>query len=431
MEITNQNAIIHLDADSFFASCEQATHPEYKGKPVITGKERGIVSAASYEAKAMGVSRGVPLWDVKKICPNAIIVPSDYETYSLFSKKIFSIMGRFTPQVEEYSIDEAFADLSGLRRSLKMSYPEIAIKIKETVEAELGLTVSVGLSVNKVLAKLASNWNKPSGFCHISLYDIDSYLLKVPSKKIWGIGPQTSNFLAKKGIQTASQFAQMSESWVMHNLTKPHQEIWRELNGQTVYQVETQIKNNYKSISKFKTFTPPKLDKEYILSQLSKNVENAFIKARRHNLVAGKITIALRSQDFYHTSIEGKFSRATAFPQEAMGIVSKMFNAIFRPGTLYRQSGVVISDLKDNDSFQLNLFEDPLTLKQKIVLHKKMDDLAEKYGKHTIYLGSSFYANHEETHLGSRGDIPQSKLSREGQIHKRKFINLPFLGTVE
>jgi DNA polymerase-4/DNA polymerase V len=94
-------AIVHLDADAFFASCEQAIHPEYRGKPVITGKERGIVAAASYEAKRLGIGRGTPLWEVKKICPEAIIVPSDYETYSLFSKRMFEIMRRFTSDVEE------------------------------------------------------------------------------------------------------------------------------------------------------------------------------------------------------------------------------------------------------------------------------------------------------------------------------------------
>ncbi len=109
-------AIMHVDADAFFASCEQAVHPELKGRPVITGKERGIVAAASYEAKAKGVSRGVRLADVKKICPDAVILPSDYETYSLFSVRMFEILRRFSPDVEEYSIDEAFVDLTGLRR---------------------------------------------------------------------------------------------------------------------------------------------------------------------------------------------------------------------------------------------------------------------------------------------------------------------------
>ena len=110
-------AILHLDADAFFASCEQAIHPELRGKPVITGKERGIVAAASYEAKARGVQRGVRLWDVKKLCPDAVILPSDYETYSLFSVRMFEILRRFSPDVEEYSIDEAFVDLTGLPRS--------------------------------------------------------------------------------------------------------------------------------------------------------------------------------------------------------------------------------------------------------------------------------------------------------------------------
>src|SRR3990172_3256646 len=107
-------AIVHIDGDAFFASCEQAVHPEYRDKPVVTGKERGIVAAASYEAKAKGVSRGVPLWEVKKLCPDAIILPSDYEKYSIFSKRMFAILRRFTPLVEEYSIDEAFVELTGL-----------------------------------------------------------------------------------------------------------------------------------------------------------------------------------------------------------------------------------------------------------------------------------------------------------------------------
>src|SRR5512137_2869283 len=107
-------AIMHIDADAFFASCEQAIHPELRGRPVITGKERGIVAAASYEAKARGVTRVVRLSDVRKLCPDAVIVPSDYETYSLFSLRMLEILRRFSHDVEEYSIDEAFVDLTGL-----------------------------------------------------------------------------------------------------------------------------------------------------------------------------------------------------------------------------------------------------------------------------------------------------------------------------
>src|SRR3990170_3829768 len=119
-------AIMHMDADAFFASCEQAVHPELKGRPVITGKERGIVAAASYEARAMGVKGGMRLFEAKKVCPDAVMLPSDYETYSLFSVRMFNILRRFSPDVEEYSIDEAFVDLTGLRRIHHTGYPEIS-----------------------------------------------------------------------------------------------------------------------------------------------------------------------------------------------------------------------------------------------------------------------------------------------------------------
>ena len=126
-------AIAHVDADAFFASVEQAVHPELKGRPVITGAERGIVAAASYEAKARGVKRGVPLHQVKQVCPECVLLPSDYETYSLYSKRIFAILRRFTPVVEEYSIDEAFCDLTGLRRLYRTNYRGIAARMKEEV----------------------------------------------------------------------------------------------------------------------------------------------------------------------------------------------------------------------------------------------------------------------------------------------------------
>ena len=149
-------AILHIDGDAFFASCEQSRNPALQGKPVITGKERGIVASMSYEAKRRGVTRAMRIRDAQALCPDAIVVPSDYETYSLLSKRMFAIVRRYTPDVEEYSIDECFADITGLQRPLKMSYPQIAARIKLTLDVELGFTFSVGLASSKVVAKLAS-----------------------------------------------------------------------------------------------------------------------------------------------------------------------------------------------------------------------------------------------------------------------------------
>src|SRR4051812_26108923 len=139
-------AVMHIDGDAFFASCEQARDPQLQGKPVITGKERGIAASMSYEAKARGVTRGMRLSEIKRLCPDAIILPSDYETYSLLSQRLFAIVRRVTPDVEEYSIDECFADLTGLRRPLRMPYVEMAAKIKHDLDTELGFTFSVGLA---------------------------------------------------------------------------------------------------------------------------------------------------------------------------------------------------------------------------------------------------------------------------------------------
>lgn len=126
----SDRSILHIDGDSFFASCEVAKNPALRGKPVVTGKERGIASSMTYEAKARGVSRAMSLRDILKICPDAIILPSDYETYSLYSKRMYEIVRRYTPEIEEYSIDECFADLTGMRRINNMSYQKMAECIK-------------------------------------------------------------------------------------------------------------------------------------------------------------------------------------------------------------------------------------------------------------------------------------------------------------
>ncbi|HBP87539.1 MAG TPA: hypothetical protein DD706_07575 [Nitrospiraceae bacterium] len=156
-------AILHIDGDAFFAAVEQSRDPALKGKPVVTGKERGIAASMSYEAKACGVTGGMRLSEIKRFCPQVVVLPSDFETYSLLSKRMFSIVRRYTSEVEGYSIDECFADITGLQRPLKGSYQQIAERIKHALDVELGFTFSVGLAPTKVVAKLGSKWEKPSG----------------------------------------------------------------------------------------------------------------------------------------------------------------------------------------------------------------------------------------------------------------------------
>lgn len=421
------SAILHIDADAFFASCEQAIRPELKGKPVITGKELGIVSAASYEAKARGVERAMRLFEVKRVCPDAVILPSDYETYSLFSVRMFEILRRFSPDVEEYSIDEAFVDLTGLRRSFHGSYEEIAKKIQEMVERELGITVSIGVSLSKVLAKIGSKHRKPKGLTLIPGREIHNYLSSLPVGKVWGIGANTSEFLKKFGRTTALQFASKDEAFIKRHLSKPYQEIWHELNGRSVYPVSTETKRNYQSISKTKTFTPPSDDEEFIFAQLSKNLENACIKVRRYDLAATRLIVFLRQQDFRDTGVELKASRPTAYPAELIESLKNGFREVYKPNTLYRSTGVVLAGLMPEKSVQYTLFDDVTRIEKMARIYGAVDELSERFGKHTIQHASSLPAKLQSQHEGERGDVAMRKTEIFKGENRRQRLGLPVL----
>lgn len=420
-------AILHLDADAFFASCEQAIHPELRGKPVITGKERGIVAAASYEAKDRGVKRGMRLFEAKKVCPDIIAVPSDYETYSLFSVRIFEILRRFSPDVEEYSIDEAFVDITGLRRKFHGPYSMIAGDIQKTVEKELGINVSVGVSISKVLAKAGSKHNKPHGLCIIPGRDIHNYLENLPIENVWGIGPNTSAFLRKFGITTALEFAGKDEDFIKKQLSKPYQEIWHELNGRSVYPVVTESKKSYQSISKTKTFTPPSSDKAFVFAQLSKNLENACIKTRRHKLAATKLVVFLRRQDFKNIGVEIKLSRSTAYPTELFASLRAGFNHIYIHNIPYRLTGVVLAGLLPENREQLTLFDDTAKIEKMTRIYHSVDELSARFGKHTVQHASSLPAKLQAQHEGARGAAPKRMANLLRGENMRQRIGLPML----
>jgi len=418
-------AIVHIDGDAFFTSCEEAIHPELRGKPLITGGERGIVACASYAAKRIGIKRGVPLHEARKICPGLIVLPSDYETYSLFSRRMFAIMRRFTPDVEEYSIDEAFSDITGMRRALHSSYEDIALQMKKIIERELGITVSVGLSITKVLAKVASKHQKPAGMTVIKGRDIAQYLNDLPVEKIWGIGPATTSYLAKMGIRTALAFAQLPEKTVRAKFTKPGVEIWQELRGDSVYPVTSEEKSSYASISKTKTFAPPTSDADYLFAQLARNMESACIKARRYALAPKKIVVFLKKQNFETAGSEAALSRPCACPLEFSGVIRDLFKACYRPRELYRATGVILLDLVADGNIQYTLFDNPVQAEKIKDVYAVADELAQKFGKHTVHLGSSHLI--EKNGKGRRG-VPTTREQTQLQGEtKRRHLGLPLI----
>ncbi len=356
MTISWPEAILCLDGDAFFASVTQAVHPELKGKPVVTGYERGIATAVSYEARRLGVVRGMRCWEIQKQFPTVVITHSDYRLYHLFSEKMFSVIRRYSPCVEVYSVDEGFADLKGMRRPLHMSYTQIAATIKREIEGSLGITVSIGVSVTKSLAKLAVNKNKPSGLTIVGGKDIDSILRETPVEKIWGIGGASTALLNKLGIKTAYEFTKKPDTFIKRYFSKPYQEIWRELNGEMVYGVNPNAKREYKSMTRSSTVTPATNNKDILWARLLAHIEDVFLKARNYTYAVKRLTIYLKSQDFHHHAIEIKLAEPTSFPLAIRKELKDGFEKIYRKGVLYRASGATIYDFCENTQKQASLF---------------------------------------------------------------------------
>jgi DNA polymerase-4/DNA polymerase V len=329
--------------------------------------------------------------------------------------------------VEEYSIDEAFVDLTGLRRSFHGSYGMIARKIQETVEKELGITVSIGVSLSKVLAKVGSKYNKPNGLTVMPGRDIHRYLSKLQVEEIWGIGPNTAAFLNKLGIGTALQFARKDEGFINRHLSKPFQEIWCELNGMSLYPVVTESKRSYQSISKTKTFTPPSTDEAFVFAQISKNLENACIKARRHNLAATRLIVFLRKKDFRDIGIELKLNRPTAYPAELFEALRQGFDQMYQSGIPYRLTGVVLAGLMPEDRVQFTLFDDTAGIEKMSKIYHVVDELSARFGKHTVQHASSLPTKLQVQHEGARADIPGRRSDLFRGENRRQRLGLPMM----
>jgi DNA polymerase-4 len=202
--------ILHIDMDAFFAAVEQRRHPELIGKPVVIGGDgdptkRGVVSTASYEARKFGIHSAMPLRSAYKLCPDAVFLPVDYREYSRVSKIVKNILKEISPIMEDVGIDEAFFDISQIEKSSE----EIAKEIKKRIKDETGLTCSIGIAPNKLLAKIASDMQKPDGLTIITEDDVKSKICPLAVRKLWGVGPKTEAYLKGMGIKTVGELASL------------------------------------------------------------------------------------------------------------------------------------------------------------------------------------------------------------------------------
>jgi DNA polymerase-4/DNA polymerase V len=398
----NTKVILHIDGDAFFVGVEVAKNSALKGLPVVTGEERGIVSALSYEAKALGVTRGMPIFTVKKKFPMVVVLPGDYASYVLYSKMMMDIVRRYADDVEEYSIDECFADLTGLDKPLKMSYRQMAQRIKEEITNELRLSVTIGIAPTKVLAKIASKWVKPNGLTIIENDARLDFLLKTKIESVWGIGQATAMKLKALDINTAFDFATSEMSWVAKNFSKPYVDMWLELNGIIVHEINAVPKASFSSIQKTRTFHPSSSDITFLFSQISKHIEDACRKARYYKLTTKKFSIFLKDKDFRYCVTTIVMSHATNAPEILIALASEKMLEVYTKGKVYRTAGVTLENLQQNVSIQSDLFGESDKVHSFEELHSRMDVLEHKFGKKVIHVGSTDNANkHKELGVDS------------------------------
>lgn len=409
-------AVLHVDGDSFFVACELTKFPELKGLPVVTGSEKGIASAMSLEAKACGITRGMPVHMMKKICPNVVMLHSDFKLYAQYSERMVSIIKRYTNKVEAYSIDECFVDLTGLDEELHLSYREIAERIKRDLECELGITFSIGVSMNKTLAKIASHFAKPAGLTLIAPFEISHYLSQHAVGDIWGVGRRTATKLQGWNIRTAHDLVQKDNRFISRHFAKPLQITAEELRGAYLNPVNFGTRREYQSMSKTQTLSKPTMDKELLFSELSRNVERVCRMLRSRKMFGSKVSLFLKTQDFEYQVTDFELTTAVSNPTEIMKQLRKHFSALFKNGVLYRATGVTVSQLSTMSRETLNLFGEDTRRKHYEVLYQSLDAINHKIGSNSVMLASSYTSASKRAYT-----TPVSRLHR---------LSIPLLGVV-
>ncbi|NPE20872.1 DNA polymerase IV [Fusibacter sp. A1] len=343
--------IIHMDMDAFFAAVEQLDHPEYRGKPVIVGGvgERGVVATASYEARKFGIHSAMPGFRAKKLCPNGIFVRGSYERYTELSKQVFDILSRYTDHIEQVSIDEAYLDVSDVEDAYAL-----ACAMKHAIIMETGLTASFGVSYNKFLAKLGSDWNKPNGIKVINEEDVPEILKPLPIRKVHGLGKKSVERLNRIGIFTIEDLLIYDESFLTEFIGGFGKAIYWRIRGVDDRPVGEMTKR--KSYGKETTFSEDILEEPVLIEQLQRFSLKIASYLSRKSLVANTVTLKYKTFDFQsHTRSKTVYNYIRTC-EELMAVAMDLLKSepIDKP---IRLIGLTVSNLEPEDQVQISLLD--------------------------------------------------------------------------
>ncbi len=338
-------AIVHLDLDAFYAAVEVLENPELEGKPVVVGgspQGRGVVASASYAARRHGIRSAMPTARALALCPSAVILRPRFRIYSSYSRRVMAILREASPLVEQSSIDEACLDLTPQVDAWEQAI-DIARGIQQRVLEEVGLSASLGVATNKLVAKVASDHDKPGGLTVVLPGQEAAFLAPLPVRALWGIGPVTARRLASAGITTVSQLAEAPLDVLRAHFGQHAESMARRAQGQDRRPLVTD--RDPKSVSRERTFRQDLADESSLLEQLQQLSEGVSTRLRRADRVAATIGIKLRYADF--TTVNRQMSLAVPTDDEDLILQASqtLFRRLWRPGRAVRLLGVAARHL--------------------------------------------------------------------------------------
>lgn len=294
----------HVDLDAFFASVEQRDHPEYRNKPLIIGmpQKRSVVSTCSYEARRFGVHSAMPAIQAQKLCPQGIFIPGNYRLYQQVSRQVMEILSRFSPSMQQVSVDEAFLDMTGT--GLLFGPPrEACVKLKQAVREETQLTISVGVARNRFVAKLASDFHKPDGICVVSPSKEELFIDRVGLEKLWGIGKSTLNLIHSKGLTTTTQVRALGKEKLAglfgENLADY---LYTAVRGRDPGICSNQTKSH--SVSTERTFIDDITDKDTLMALLNQMSTEVMFRAMNSHELARTVGVKIRYGNFETLTVQ-------------------------------------------------------------------------------------------------------------------------------
>jgi len=377
--------ILHIDLDAFFVSVEQVFNPALRGKPVVVGGDptgRGVVACASYEARAYGLKSGMPLARAHRLCPHAIFLSGNFHRYSDASERFMAILSEFTPDIEPIGLEEAYLDLSGFE-SLYGPARETALRIKQRIKGELGITASVGIASSKVVAKVASGLSKPDGLIEVAPGQERLFLAPLPIAKLPGVGAKGETVLKRMGIKTMGELSRLPLSFMKQTFGVWGEVLHRYANGMDNSKVEAAL-GPPKSISRSTTFARDTLDRGFLKAMLHYLSERVGAELRAQGKQSMCITLKLRYTDFETITRSHTLKQAADTDWMIFEVGCMLLEkALEHRAVLVRLIGIGVSNLVEGR--QLNMFDPWAELLEQ--LNQAIDNIRDKYGFTAIESG--------------------------------------------